>query len=790
MSNVPNAQSGAAESHLAGPNEQRVEATVPDQGITSFRDDTTGVAAQPIDLFSDTRLYAATKIRGAETIQDFLRRPSLLTSGNLTTTDSGKLYEIDPFNALVSGPKLDKLKGVYGIRADIRVVLNVNAVRFQSGRYILAFVPSGGVPVTNAGYVASYKAHATTLTNITQLPHVEIDIATQTHVELLIPWDNVYPFFIVGSLYPLGIGKIFLYPYVALSAASGDTTASYTIWASMENIDLTGPTVTQSGGNWGDRERKAAGIGPVESTLGKVAQASTILGEIPLLSPATKTVSWTAGILARAAHVFGWSKPLTITKTQHVQPRAYRFLGVSDGESCAEPLALVSTTGVVPYPRVGGTKLDEMSIDFIKGIFAYGGKVVWNASHATGTLLADLAIRPNAFNYSYGLGSVPTPVGFLGTMFKWWRGSFLVRFKLVKNEFYSGRLAVYFEPNWHGAAFSSTMANSEFSHRVIVDIRDCTEFEVQVPYISAEVYSHWDVSIGTLQVRVLDPLVAPSSVPTNITLVWEVAGGDDMEFAVPLVPDFEPWIPAATESGFRYIAETQSGYEAIPRHKLGEAVAIDKALPASVCMGEKPESMRQMCKIYNPIAFTAGDHEIDVAGGAALVVRAYQRPVVTQVTSISTAVARGNVYADWLTLISAMYCMETGSMRLTCVPDTVVNHFHGSLAEDTGNGMVTTAVWSALDSRTIRSPVHLPSGGPIDFQVPPYQNTIGRIVASHWECTAVPVLTATGVKTTFRMVTAAGTGAFRTFVARTGADDYNCYGFISCVPMIATSVWS
>lgn len=666
----------------------------------------------------------------------------------------------------------------------MRIILQVNAVRFQTGRYLLAFVPSGGLPTTDLGYQASFKTHATSLTNITQLPHVEVDLATQTHAELDIPWDNIYPYFINQSTYPVGIGNVLFRPYVALSAASGDTTCGYSIFAAFKDIHLIAATVTQS--SYGEKEQKKAGIGPVESGLSKIGKAASVLGEIPLLTAGAATVSWTASILARAAHVFGWSKPVDISPAKTMVQRPFRFLANSDGEAVSESLAGMSTNRVISHPRLGGTTADEMSFDYLKSIYAYSNSATWTSAAAAGASLYLVAVHPTIFQSPIGSGTVMTPICFLAQNFALWRGSLKVRLKLVKNEFYSGRFVVWFQPNYHGTSVLSTLAQTEYTQRVVVDIRECAEMEFVIPYVSPEMYTNVGTSIGSFGINVLDPLVAPSSVPSSITIIIEVAGGEDLQFALPVPTSYETWIPAVTQSLFS--AETQSAYEFCPIHNLGQPDDVDMVNAASVSAGEKFESLRQLTRMYSMDLPTVGGLPFIFLGNQILYIRPFLHQVVTQATSNSTPVNRGKIHSSWTDVISSCYAMETGSIRqILQATDNTRSLIVGLNLSGTTNDIYKATTGSAgVNSNLYRLIVEEAVGSPGDFNVPSYQKTIGRAVAAGFYSTGVPMLQPTSGPGATVMVQNTNFSAVNNYylIGRVGSDDYNCYGFISVPALI------
>ncbi len=777
---IMSANANAIETQAApsGPFEMVPASQSDGAGITTFADDTSGFISTAVDQRSSFRALSTVDIPGARDIKDFLVRPTIITQGTFGTSDSGTLWSGDVFSTLVTGSKASKLTGIYGIRADLRLVLQVNAVRFQSGRYILGWVASGGVPTTNAGFTAAFKSHNAHLVNSTQCPHVEIDIATQTHVEMVIPWDTIYPFFVNLSTYPVGVGMAFIRPYSPLSAASGDTTCGYTLWASFENISLVGATVTQS--SYGEKEQRSAGIGPISGPLTSVSKVGSILGELPIVGPYAKTVGWTADILARAAKVFGWSKPNHLATSGAVQNRPYRYAANADGEAYPTVLGVSSDNRLVSAPRVGGTTIDEMSFDFLKSIFCYNTQATWTSANTVGAVLLSISVRPDSGDAALGSGWVMSPSSFITKHFTHWRGSMKFRIKLVKNEFYSGRVAVWFEPNWHSTNVSASFALSEYNHRMILDIRETSEAEFVCPYISNEVYTPVGNGIGTFVVAIVDPLVCPNSVPSSIVILVEACSGPDMEWMGYSPIDYEPWVPVTT----------QSAYRSEKTYSLGSVDKVDPTFASSVAAGEKPESLRQLIKIFTPDVLANGTITVTMTQNNMIKIQPYYHQVVTQATSNTTPLNRGRFIANELDCVSSLYACETGSVRVFALQPNNgdwLNWLFASRTTSTSGDILQSLIPNVSELKDIRAPLQVSRGDPAEIQSPPYQIGIGRAVCQNWTSTGAPALNPSGANRNGVGIYTLGTSVdSHVIFSRVASDDYNCWNFIS-VPAMVTN---
>lgn len=753
------------------------EGSTQDQGATKFFDDTVGVEAHAL-VKSSVDLFPAVKVSGAESLEAFLERPTRITNGNLTVTDSGMLWSTDPFLDLVLGVKSSKLSGLYLLKAGLKVTLQVNAARFQTGRYILGFVPSMGTNTSSPQFQAKFRMHTAHLQQMTQHLHVEIDIATQTHVTLNIPWMSVLPAWPLQSNLNIkpGFGYLYLMPYYPLQAGAADTIASYSVWASFTNPTFGGPTVSQSGMSAGEREQRAAGIGPIGSTFSRVSSAAAILSGIPALSPYATAVGWTSGIVARAANAMGWSKPLDLEKPMYVLNRPLHYTAVHDQVSTAVPIGFSASNRVVSAPTESIPTHDEMSFDFVNGVYSYLMSINWEPTHVADSVLFNIPVTPVS-STSYGKGVVIPACSFGAQFMGYWRGGVKFRFKLVKNEFYSGRLSIHFEPFGAGGGSNATAANWELNNRLIVDIREASEFEVVVPFISHKLYVPTTENIGALVVSVVDRLIAPDSVPSILPILIEIAGASDLEYMFPTNSRSEVYIPAVS----------QSGYGAFPSADLGTARSAGLR-PAEVAVGEKVQSLRQIGKV---LSFTSFANE--PTWGARVLYSPFASMPVVQSTSNVTALTRGTVYGDQLNLIECCYAGLTGSKRVQVTRQS--NGAAGALKFGAWVGVSSQtdpiSVAAATDQNSLIRQVFDWTQEPyLDVNVPPYLTTAGMSQAATIVSAVVPAMPLgqqIGSSPVVVAATGLNTSAWTTlvFIARQGGDDWNCYHWISTPPIVA-----
>ena len=620
---------------------------------TKFADDSVGYEATLAHLSESDPFSSLVTAPSSQTIVDYLQRPSIITSGSFTASDAGILW-IGDVTSLITTPKQPRMQNIYTWRSDFEVTLQVNADRFQQGRYILAWLPSGGAlgPGITGNTLQWRNMHTCNLTKITQLPHVELDLATQTHATLKIPYTSVNPmntWSTSGAVPGYGLGPIFIMPYSPLNPGTGgSTTCGYTLMGSLTNVRIGGASVGQAGEDAGTAEASAQKQGPITSVLKKVSMTSSLFNDVPLIGPYARQVTWLTKVMAKAASAWGYSKPLALAAPLRMDRKTTTFNAVSDVIHFAKPLGM-SAENAVTFPTSVPVNVDEMDLSFITSHYAYLASYTWNNSDAAGTIVASVNVTPQG-SVSWSKGQVHTPLSFVSNQFARWRGGIRYRFKLVKTAFHRGRLAIAYYPSIAGTA--GNLATSELVFREIVDVNLTSEFEVCCPYMIATPWRTQNQAMGVLHVYVLDALVSPTTVAQSVTLLMEVSADTDMQFGLPTAWQVEPYCPSTAQSG-------EENYTQTPCFVLGPKSQSPNDPLTAQTVGESTKSVRQMLKRNWHIGYSQNV----VGGNAYIQAFPYALSPVTQAATTGGALSRDKFYSDAITLWSFAYAIQYGAVR-------------------------------------------------------------------------------------------------------------------------------
>jgi hypothetical protein len=767
------------------------------------------------------RFFKDSTINFDNAVADFFKKPVVIANGTIASTDTVSTFTsiqipLGPLNTNTLWR--NKLDGYLGMRGTMVLRLEINANRFQQGRYMLVLVPTGGSPLANTGTQTSYNAHINTLTQRTQLQRIEMDINCDTSGTMRVPFNSVLNHWpissvVAGSFYG-NTHVIQLIPYIALANSGGSSNAPYTIWMSFEDVEMLIPAAPQMGRiSNSEKEQKSQSIGPISSIMVKVKNAADIWSNVPFISSYANSVSWLADLTGRTASIFGWSKPLNLEPTCPMHRRIVPNFFAGDASDNSLPLTTSVRNSVVTAPGFSGTDLDEMDFKFITTIPAWIQTFTWATGDAIGLQKFQWTVSPCYQISSATVNGLSvrhyTPLAYVADKFDLWRGSIIYTFKVIKTEFHSGRLAVCFFPFEDGVSNATySYANSNYVFREIIDIREHNEFVIRVPFVSSSPWKNsltaavtTNAATGNILVYVVDPLVAPANVPTSISIVVEIAGGPDMQFACPVsnVPHTPIYnvTPQMGDMDMGRVNECSLFEGSITQGEPNDVSGLEQA----ICIGENVSSFRYMMKLTHTMPHVSA---VNVLTGE------YTNVIPFGIVSVWNQVAPviPRTSADLYSEMASIFCYSRGGVRLKFIDPTLASNaadypaftYLVNIANSTSSNVIefnqTTDINSSnLASAFTATPIafhHLQANLAGEVMVPQYHRFHSRVNSEHiinnTNTYNVGSRTSLGSKYGVCHKLPAGSVAL-TLPARGGADDCNFGCFISIPPM-SLSVFS
>jgi hypothetical protein len=731
-------------------------------------------------------------------IKSFLSRPQILSQGDFTSTSSsGDL--IFGMNGLFRyiltniSTYSKKIYGHYIMRATTVFRLQVNNSPFQAGRLMMVYWPQ-----------TTTQDPTKHLTRLTQCPRIEYDLATDSEVHFKVPFISPYlGYDLTLDDIETDAGRFQLIVYSPLNTGpAGETSAEYTLWVHFEDVQLrtaalsTNSVIPQMGGRrkrtaaYSVTEQEIEHDGPISSVLSAVSKASTHLAGVPILSSIAGPVSWAAGIAANVASAFGFSKPTIEGPITMTTKRIHPFASNSDGQDNGQLLSLSATNKLEMAPGFGGSDIDELSIVKFVTRPCYYTTIDWADSAASLDILGSYSLNPSSYFNTATVGAsslrYSSPMAYLSNFFYYYRGSIGFRFKFVKTEYHSGRVAVVFVPGNGPVITSFSTVALTYLHKDIIDLRSSNEITVTFPFVSKTPYLPVGKAYGRAYLVVINDLRHPETASSNVKIIVEPFGCDDFEFAVPETPSYAPvthQMAIATEG-----QADNSSTEEVANAPVGTSVhnLVGDVTASKYCIGEKILSIRQLLKraaISMRVTSAAGSsfRWTDFSPYLA------HSHLVT--AAVNTPASTGNF--DYVDYFAPCFSLFRGGMRIKVLVDgtTSTSSLRVSYLPRPFLGTIQPAAYGQLDASTsvVLKPllpgVQCSAGEDLnpEINLPFYNNcqSSGQMITNGNSAYSLKEHNPFGtVRITYF-------GANNAFIKRSVSDDFDFAAFVGVPPLIA-----
>ena len=193
------------------------------------------------------------------------------------------------------------------------------------------------------------------------------------------------------------------------TGSSGPNNATWTLWMSVEDLQLSGQIQPQALGKRGtitDQETNS-GRGPIATIMGSARSLASSMAAIPSLTPLAKPAAWALAAAEAAADALGWSKPtLDDGPTPMGMGTTWYNINTNTNDNCL-PLGLRSDNKLSVITDASPSGQDEMSFAYIKSRWAYDRDFQWTSSQASGALITSFRVGPSWLKKGYTVGSTP-----------------------------------------------------------------------------------------------------------------------------------------------------------------------------------------------------------------------------------------------------------------------------------------------------------------------------------------------------------------------------------------------
>jgi len=478
-------------------------------------------------------------------LNSFFSRPTRIRSYSIPQGESYNIRTFNPWTDYFTNPQIKKKLDNYAyIRCNLKVKVVVNSSPFIYGAYCVAYQP---LPDFNSQLIPSSGGDSEDRIFLSQRPNIVIESHKNKGGDLTLP------FYYHKDWLPTTVddfdemGRMTIFPYAAFDSANGTATGDVpvTIYAWAEDVEITGATVltVQSDDEYGQ--------GPVERISSKVAGYASYLEGVPVIGPFALATNIGASAVSAIASLFGWTNVPVIEDVMPFKNQPFHAFASSDIGVPIEKLTLDPKNELTVDPRVSGLDgTDELSINYLTTKESFLFDSTWSQAYTQNQSLARMNVTPTwcvAVSSSNSTKIWDTPMAHVSRMFANWRGSIVVRIKLVASPYHQGRLRISYDPRGDVYAVQDT---ENVVVTKIIDLSITDEAEFVIPYMQPQAWQEvsqtfqrdWSqqfsptyddtTSNGRFEVQVLNPLTGPDT-SAGVELLFFVRAGEDYELANP-----------------------------------------------------------------------------------------------------------------------------------------------------------------------------------------------------------------------------------------------------------------
>lgn len=537
-----------------------------------------------------------------------------------------------PWQLFLTNPRVaNRLTNFNLLRGTLKVKFVVNGNPFLYGRMMVGYTP-----YTPADSLTAYTIYPD-LVQLSQLPHIFLNPSTSEGGILTCPffYNQNYVSIPTSQFVDLGYITMMVMNEILHVSESDVNPANLAVYAWMEDIQLSVLTsvdqdtlIPQSG-----EIDQANATGVVSGPATTIARIANALGNIPYIAPYAKATELASNTVATIASRFGYCRPSITKSPDFVKVLQNSSFALTNTPDCSQKLSVDHKQESTVDPRISGINEDDMlSIVNIAKRESFLTAFQWGTEAASGVHLFNIRVTPIHWALDGQNGYHFPATAFASMPFRYWTGTMKIRFQIACSALHKGRLAIVWDPNFHGQA-SGLPPELNVMYSEIIDIAETTDFTMSISngqpytlipnarpgvtalstmygttkYSSAEFFSN-----GVLGVYVVNELTSPATLSDNpyVGVNVFISAGDDFKVFVPddWFQHFVPTQPVAAALLAEEVLEEQSGTligtntntedkpESPDEHKLFEHESAD--MTNLVYTGESITSFRAMLKRY------------------------------------------------------------------------------------------------------------------------------------------------------------------------------------------------
>lgn len=552
------------------------------------------------------------KVSRSAGFSNFLERPVLIKTitwpeGTRIIADAAS--RVNPWYEFFNHPAIKKkIDNFYLVRCKLHLKIMINASQFYYGLAMAAYRPllysdaGGGQLGDGPGPIVGYS----------QRPCVYLSPGENKGGEITLPFIYHKTWLDITSASDLtSMGELQVLSITDLLNANSvsGTGSTIRIMAWATDLEVHTPTVAlavQANDQTADEYKKD---GIISKPASAVAEFMGGMGEWPIIGEFCTASSIVAKGVASVASWFGFTNVPVIDDVAPYKSLPFHAFASAEISEPIDKLTFDPKNEVTIDNRVTGYSADdELCITDFVGREAIIGDFNWPTTGVLDQMLFCsrvvpwMAVQEGGYN---ALRMMVTPMALASTLFKYWRGDIVYRFRIIKSPYHKGRIKVTWDPTGDIQAVTDTNTTNLTK---IIDIAEEDDFEVRIPYSQPTDYLSTKrfnniVNFGALScparvpgednglltVRIFTELTTANAI-APVKLVVSVYGADN----------FELQNPVDLEQNFS-VYDIQSDTTEPERLEIQSGDYYDKprALTEYVMGDNPPEIPRELSLIYS-----------------------------------------------------------------------------------------------------------------------------------------------------------------------------------------------
>lgn len=421
-------------------------------------------------------------------------------------------------------------------RGDVVVQFQVAGSPLYQGLIGVTFLPL----LTSDVMAVFFNSGLNMLANLTVNPTIYLYANANTVGEIRIPFNHYKSYLETGFLSDLDGSLGYLVAYV-INPLTGIEPISINIsaYSFFDNSQLKVPRYIPSA----PTDFVAEGFSDILKTgVNAVAGINGIIGKALPKNIVTDTIGTAASIASGILDWLPFDRPSVPIATDMVVIRGAGSFNTSVGPDFVDKYNLYPQSMNISTGEHFGTTEDEMNFDFLKQKFSYMDTFTITSKALPGDVLYSVELAP--LKSSYVVGDVIQEantafplLGYLSLPFAFWRGGLTYKIQVSASSMHSCKMFAMF--NYGQMSISSPVSISGIGSQYGIAMEVCqgtNEFIFTVPYVAPTPYlnvPHGPGSLssfmGTLNIVLINKLIAPSSVAPSISCNIFIAGGEDFD---------------------------------------------------------------------------------------------------------------------------------------------------------------------------------------------------------------------------------------------------------------------